>query len=271
MNRSALASILSVSAASILGLVLSFWTVKSFNVVSSCDESPVEGQRLRSKAMTRDRSDTSGIMQLGPVEKFHATPMQWKEWLASQPVSKGVTRFEPDISLSGCGMSTKVKFNDDKSQRGFFKYNDEEEGFENHIDSESHYREIKAAHFDKIVQTNVVLPTVGYHLKTLDVLRMKETKEELDEVMVCESKSNEIYNTTGVLEGSMMMWVDGISDVYREEILDAALIDSNESAIRYALFLYLAACAKTDHNHFELCTDEEGDCTDTPIETLYHA
>lgn len=109
MNRSgALAAILSLSAASILGLVLSIWSTRQEDV-----------RNLRATRVTRG-SDGSDVMQLGPLEKFRATPKQWQDWLTSELISKGVTRFEPDISESGCGISMKVN-SMIASHNGFFQ------------------------------------------------------------------------------------------------------------------------------------------------------
>jgi hypothetical protein len=141
-----------------------------------------------------------------------------------------------------------------------------------HIDEESHYQEIKVAHFDVLLQRNIVAPTVGYRLKPLEILQSERNKQEVEDLMDCESKSNRIYKETKVLEGSLMLWVDGLGTFDRKDIVDAALNESNENAIRYALFHYLGACGKTDHNHFGLRMDEQSsDCSDSLTKPMYVA
>lgn len=208
-------------------------------------------------------------------EKLRVTPEEWQEWLLTSAISKGVKKFDTDISESGCGVSAKVRFNTTTSKplSGFFKYNDEAKGFLYHIDAESHFQEIKAAHFDKILQTNIVPPVVGYEFKPFETLRAERSKTELNQHMTCRSKSNNSFRNTGIIRGSMMLWVDGVAAIEdRNEIVKAALLKQDENAIRYAVFHYLAACGKTDHNHFSLCTGgESDDCSDSEASKFYVA
>ena len=148
-----------------------------------------------------------------------------------------------------------------------------------HYDAESHLREIKAFYLDRILGTGVVPPCVGYRLDRRHVLEDDETWAVVPKLLACTRKNgNENATATATAagegrgeetyEGSIMLWTDGLRGVKKGKIAEGArllpsadydggnstqedyLLEEHRSATNYAIFHYLAACMKSDHNHF---------------------
>eukprot|EP00535_Pseudo-nitzschia_heimii_P008623 CAMPEP_0197178550 /NCGR_PEP_ID=MMETSP1423-20130617/3796_1 /TAXON_ID=476441 /ORGANISM="Pseudo-nitzschia heimii, Strain UNC1101" /LENGTH=341 /DNA_ID=CAMNT_0042628319 /DNA_START=194 /DNA_END=1219 /DNA_ORIENTATION=+ len=207
-------------------------------------------------------------------------PEDWSQWLTkrSNETETAITmnKVEP-ISLHtdwGCGISLQLLFQTRSeslpipvTSKAFFKasYADM-----SHYDAESHLREIKAFYLDRILKTNVVLPCIGYHLDRRQIQEDVENWDIIRENLHCihqnqeESESSEDFGKATV-EGSIMLWMYGLEEVDKERIMKSARLfnesnygvkrredDEEElvSAMNYAIFHYLGACMKSEHNHF---------------------
>ena len=212
------------------------------------------------------------MMELSPLERFKATPQQWRTWLFSEDNQKTVTGakgLRPDISQSGCGLSMKVRFNNSTKLKAFFKHNEEVESYQYDILGESHLREIKASYLDAILGTNVVLPCVGYHIQPFQVLKEESSKRVVAENSYCSFNNRKVDYDDRVVGGSLMMWTEGIQQVPKQKIVHEAMHKNNEYAMKYALFQFLAACPKTDHNHFGISLSNEPPDEEFPRDMFY--
>eukprot|EP00550_Attheya_septentrionalis_P011931 CAMPEP_0198301502 /NCGR_PEP_ID=MMETSP1449-20131203/51841_1 /TAXON_ID=420275 /ORGANISM="Attheya septentrionalis, Strain CCMP2084" /LENGTH=340 /DNA_ID=CAMNT_0044003599 /DNA_START=140 /DNA_END=1162 /DNA_ORIENTATION=- len=89
---------------------------------------------------------------------------------------------------------------------------------------ESHLREIKAYYLDQILQTNLVLPCVGYNFSfstlQFDSVEKGQRYEQLiHKNLEC---SNSTTDTSIAFEGSMMLWMDGLEQLKLSQIFEAA-------------------------------------------------
>jgi len=204
-------------------------------------------------------------------------PNDWRRWLAkySNDTSTEITvsHVEPTSLHTdwGCGISMRLLFYRRRTEseiipsttKAFFKasYADM-----SHYDAESHLREIKAYYLDRILQTHVVMPCVGYYLDLQHVLDNDEDRAVVRENVECvKEKSSQTKSAKETVEGSMMLWMHNLHQVEKEEIVESARLspankhdiekssasrEEQESALNYAIFHYLGACMKSEHNHF---------------------
>ena len=223
-------------------------------------------------------------------------PRDWRDWLTEYSRNSAITI--ADISpvtihgSKGCGISLKLLFQRRtkvqpiiSTTKTFFKASYAEM---THFDAESHLREIKAYYLDRILKTNVVLPCVGYHLDSQNLLlrdasnndkgwatietsvQCANTNDGTSSQQPSEAMTNR-GNTTASVEGSMMLWMYDLEQFRKEDIVSStrrfnhSLTSDNttsivrrqqderpeqESAMNYAIFHYLGACMKSGHNHF---------------------
>ena len=167
------------------------------------------------------------------------------------------------MSGRGCGFAMQVHYSSIKGHTKFDeKYNvgaffkaayPKNTG---HWDAESHLREVKACYLDEILGTRAVPPCVGYRLHYQDVSNFT-LQQAMSDNLQCEHARASSYN--GSVEGSLQFWQEGTYTVDRFEIFQAAsqsyyknnfTVQQHESAVRYAVFLYLGACMKSHRNHF---------------------
>ena len=214
-------------------------------------------------------------------------PKDWRQWLdfhshGSDDTVITIDKVEPTSVHAdwGCGISIRVHFEPNTettttattattSTKAFFKasYADM-----SHYDAESHLREIKAFYLDRILRTNVVLPCVGYHFHRPQHHHQQQDNNNwaiIHNNLKCISNDSNQYNTSDdnvtTVEGSMMLWLNGLREVDKEKIVKIARpFDINnysvgglkerrerqQSAMNYAIFHYLGACMKSEHNHF---------------------
>jgi hypothetical protein len=190
------------------------------------------------------------------------TTIEWRDEmqsLSSPSLSYDISNIRKATYKShckGCGVSMMIKFNDtfsekssSKTAEAFFKLQISENN--THYDAESHVREILASYLDTVLKTNVVPPCIGY------TLEINENKKNIDQ-----DTKNKIYNYTScstntnntstlLLDGSLMMYVPNVTQIWRGyEIAYTAYVKQRQNAIRYSIFLYLAGCVKSRHNHF---------------------
>jgi hypothetical protein len=207
-------------------------------------------------------------------------PNIWRQWVAKHSngtdTAISIYKVEPVSQHTdwGCGISIQLLFQRrtqseriPSTTKAFFKasYADM-----THYDAESHLREIKAYYLDRILKTNVVLPCVGYHLDRQQLVEDDKNWKFIQENHECVNeklgKSDATSNHgTDSFEGSIMLWMYDLNQVEKEKIVKSArLFDSSghdvgrqhehteelESAMNYAIFHYLGACMKSEHNHF---------------------
>ena len=179
-----------------------------------------------------------------PLERFTAPPSHWRQWLEihynndSSHLSHLKTA---SVSGWGCGFSLQMAF-PDSSHRAFFKA---QHANMSYFDAESHLREIKASYLDRILGTNSTLPCVG-HRMMVPAQRENATlwTNVLRELNCINPNSKDKY-----VEGSMMMWLEGLENIEREEIVKQAR-NRNENALNHVAFHYLGGCMKSEHNYF---------------------
>ena len=203
----------------------------------------------------------------------------WRQWLAkrSNETETAITmsNVEPTSLHTdwGCGISMQLLFHTRTQSlpipittKTFFKasYADML-----HYDAESHLREIKAFYLDQILQTNVVLPCVGYHLDRRRILEDVEKWGIIRGNLECIDEKKRGADSS--VEGSIMLWMYDLEEVEKETIVESAGLlnedverhqeDEEEllSAMNYAIFHYLGACMKSEHNHFSYRKKKRGD------------
>lgn len=195
-----------------------------------------------------------------PGEMYQLEPQKWRQWLSSHSLG-GIHKLrKASLYTKGCGISMKVDFRShttastlpsskpkSKPQHSaYFKHSTTDMS---HYDAESHLRESKAYYLDRLLGTNVVLPCVGHVLPRdpLNSLLTREQQGYVEKHMKCASRDDGI-------DGSLMLWLDGIKQVPHQKIIETALIPrkttTSSSALQYALFHYVGGCMKSDHNHF---------------------
>ena len=207
------------------------------------------------------------------------TPVQWSHWLKiKRPVIVNISNIqEASVFAGGCGVSAKLSFQQNRNATNqnhatttaFFKAQVNEDI--SHYDAESHFREIAASYLDQILQTHVVPPCVGFRLDRTTLRRLKnkrrieqkKAKHNPRMVFVHAGCAVHYKAPDPYLDGSLMMWTPELYAVDGEEIVDKArmhnasrpLTDPHfsiaaDSAVRYAIFHYIGACMKSQHNHF---------------------
>ena len=140
-----------------------------------------------------------------------------------------------------------------------------------HYDAESHLREVKAFYLDQILKTNVVLPCIGYHLDPRQIqVNDENTWSIIRENLKCVNEKPSKPNASSdhgmaTVEGFIMLWMYDLQTVDKEQIVrksrlfnsgkhDVVTLQKDreelESAMNYAIFHYLGACMKSEHNHF---------------------
>ncbi|KAL3917991.1 MAG: hypothetical protein SGILL_004452 [Bacillariaceae sp.] len=148
---------------------------------------------------------------------------------------------------------------------------------------EWHLREIVASHLDDLLGTDVVPPCIGFRMPLDTVMNeYPQAREQAKCILIKppteddgrKLKRNKRKKSTKktkkekkgqetppplppTIGGSLMKWSSGtVSVVKPQKILYHAAFASHtnttlsESATRYVIFLYLAGCVKTSHNHF---------------------
>jgi hypothetical protein len=175
----------------------------------------------------------------------------------------------------GCGISIQLLFQTRKdaepipsTTKAFFKASYADMF---HYDAESHLREITAFYLVRIFKTNVVLPCIGYHLDPQQIL-VEDDKQwaSIRENLECVNEKPSQLDAssdhgTATVEGSIMLWMYDLGQVDKEKIVESArrfnsskhdvvipqkYQDGLESTMNYAIFHYLGACMKSEHNHF---------------------
>ena len=224
-------------------------------------------------------SSTTTATSLGASIFNNKTTIDWRDEmlpLSSSPsLSFNISNIRKATytrDYKGCGVSMKIKFNDDTStststspdtsaslsssqqtSAAFFKLQISENN--THYDAETHLREILASYLDTLLQTNVVPPCIGYRLpinekktKNID----QDMKNQLISFTSCSNNTSDTDNDTSlILDGSLMMHVPNITQIRRGyEIAYMAYKEFHPIAIKYAIFLYVAGCVKSRHNHF---------------------
>ena len=203
-------------------------------------------------------------------------PRDWRSWLASH---KNMNTTDLSIQKEeatsqhtdwGCGVSIRLLFEPKPTRslpipsftKAFFKASHADMS---HYDAESHLREIKAYYLDRILETNVVLPCIGYHLDRVQITDKNEWAVIEKNTECVRSNNNNKANSNGeaknktksTVEGSMMLWMNDLESIARENIVKSSKVSNSseyhpeqESAMNYAIFHYLGACMKSEHNHF---------------------
>jgi len=198
-------------------------------------------------------------------------PSDWRSFLASHNNNTvGIEILVPTSQHTnwGCGISIRLVMENTQSSanpipsstKAFFKASHADMS---HYDAESHLREVKAYYLDRILQTQVVLPCVGHRLGVWQVSKRDDWKE-IEEKLECVDSDNRKSEGNGskkktTVDGSMMLWRNGLESIPRESILEKSRASNfsdyrpeRESAMNYAIFHYLGACMKSEHNHFFL-------------------
>jgi len=222
----------------------------------------VEANDPRSVLSFRDETGAFGLIQ----------PVDWKRWVAKadeEPENTviSISKLE-DASVQtewGCGVSIQLLFQTRTLSepvptltKAFFKaaYSDM-----HHYDAESHLREIKAYYLDRILQTNVVLPSIGYRLDRRRITSDDHEWRHIEEGVGClrlkDIHKDAFRASKDTVDGSLMLWMYDLSNVERDWIVDTVTRkkdrktrEERESAMNYAIFHYLGACMKSEHNHF---------------------
>jgi hypothetical protein len=152
--------------------------------------------------------------------------------------------------------NTNRQGNDEHNVQSFFKVQMSNNTVA-HFDKESHLREIMASYLDHIIGTDAVPPCVGYRLRLNDggiTLPENVTRDQIYRSTSCGSglvSSSAPSSSEKTLDGSLMVHLEGLRAVRKGyEIAHRASKLGHDNAVRYSLFLYLAGCIKTDHNHF---------------------
>ncbi len=193
-------------------------------------------------------------------------PATWRQWLSDHDNSThtqvSVLKLEPTSLHTdwGCGISMQLLFETRSTfdpipsfTKAFFKASHADMF---HYDAESHLREIKAYYLDQILKTHVVLPCIGYRLDRGQQVQNEEHWSTISKNLECVTTGDTTTTTTASVEGSIMLWMNGIEGVSKERIVESSKQQSMEeqseaeSAMNYALFHYLGACMKSEHNHF---------------------
>jgi len=190
------------------------------------------------------------------VESSLTLPQEdWQCWLTNSAVLKSSApragHFRND---SSCGFTMQMTM--ESANLVLFKA--AFAGDINHKTAETHLREIKAAYLDRILGLGVVLPCAGV------VLDRKEVEGSFPESHVREYQAA-LSNSTGCvsessgksLKGAIMLYAQSLERTSMETALATAIRSkvgtlTYESAVKYAVFLYLAGCMKSPHNHFQI-------------------
>ena len=206
----------------------------------------------------------------------------WEQWLTEHDAKANHTKVsildtkEHSGSLGGgCGISLILSFesrqnqtassaipsSNSRSTKAFFKISHAKDS---NPASELHIREIKAYYLDRILQTNVVPPCVGYNLDRRQLANVSKW-EMISENLQCQEAEG--HKTATSAQGSMMLWTDGIEVASEEQMMKSAtnttLIqdepDEFTSAMNYVFFHYLGANIKSEQNHFVKVLDKGDD------------
>ena len=238
----------------ILGLVALF--LFGANVIKRGNN----GQGYRQQSTEKDSKSPHRLSTtMDSVDPFTLAQHEWYRWVANQTIAKSyLPKAGPNRTLS-CGLSLKMRM--ESKELVFFKA-----AFAVNIDhksAESHLREIKAAYLDRILGTGVVLPATGVIIDRRVIInafpenQRKEYRSKFRENLLCEpAAGNWSGAASSGLRGSMMYYLQGVNKTRGENIITAATTYRNTiehtSAVNYAVFLYLAGCTKTPHNHFQI-------------------
>ena len=196
----------------------------------------------------------------------------------------------------GCGFGVKVQVTTNRSDYGpfaanllqqddrrpaelaFFKAQVGDGRDPYNFRGEFHIKEIVSSYLDTLLGTHVVPPCVGFQMP-LDLVVEQYPKALCDARCILEdvggtsrdcpneTEAMAIRSTVATVGGSLMRWVDGDLEEIKEykvqdSVTDPTSSSLHESAIRYAIFYYIAGCLKTVHNHFKVKRpDEHGNLT----------
>jgi hypothetical protein len=227
---------------------------------------PNPGVMVSSKNASQTESTISPSMSL--------TQEQWQSFVRTHTKLLSATRFRRGSfgEAQGCGFSSKIRIAKHEKLNGsitsaqqcrstasvYFKSVSCTSS--THEDSESHTREIKAAYLDRILGTNVVPPTVGIVMDYeayREVIYSPKYVRDVSLAVRCMPSTSSAPQLKS-LHGSAMVFLDGVTPVDRETVGRMALAYANNtqspslhSAMNYIVFLYLAGCIKSSHNHFQ--------------------
>lgn len=209
------------------------------------------------------RQQTNATFKLwSSVDALSMDVKTWATYLESSTMERSHSYRAGTVDHEDCGYSLRLKYRHPATstwQLVFFKY-----ASTIYADYfvETHLREIKASHLDRILGTNLTPPVIGKRVPYQKIHDNfvnvggdpSQTPEQLYKATRCSIVSAE---NRSVIPAAAMFNMVGVTASRPFDSAQRAAQQFNttpttatRSAFLYSLFNYLAACWKTSHNHF---------------------